>query len=91
MKLQVAMEDTFSDLACLLSKTDEVIVLCDRGLMDGSAFMDPQTWQALLDDMGLNTLMLRDNRYDGVIHLVTAADGAYDFYEQISNEARFDT
>jgi hypothetical protein len=41
--------------------------------------------------MGLNTMMLKDNRYEGVIHLVTAADGAEEFYELESNEARYDT
>lgn len=35
--------------------------------------------------------MLKDNRYEGVIHLVTAADGAEEFYEMESNEARYDT
>ena len=35
-------------------------------------------------------MTLRDNRYDGVIHLVTAADGAEDFYETGSNEARYE-
>jgi hypothetical protein len=44
--------------------------------MDGSAYMSPLNWQALLDEMTLNTIILRDRRYDAVIHLVTAADGA---------------
>lgn len=35
--------------------------------------------------------MLRDNRYDGIVHLVTAADGAEEFYETESNEARYDS
>ncbi len=34
--------------------------------------------------------MLRDLRYEGVIHLVTAADGAEDFYETETNEARYE-
>jgi len=36
----------------------------------------------LLDEMGYNAVQLRDNRYDAVIHLVTAADGAEDYYNQ---------
>jgi hypothetical protein len=31
--------------------------------------------------------MLRDNRYDAVLHLVTAADGAEKFYASLNNEA----
>ena len=53
-----------------------VVILIDRGLLDGSAYVDKENWQALLDDLGVNTIMLRDNRYDGVLHMVTAADGA---------------
>lgn len=34
--------------------------------------------------------MMRDNRYDGILHLVTAADGAEDFYENQTNEARYE-
>jgi chromosome condensin MukBEF complex kleisin-like MukF subunit len=34
---------------------------------------------------------LRDNRYEAVIHLVTAADGAEKFYDSLSNEARYET
>lgn len=74
-----------------MPKTQDVVILCDRGLMDGSAFIEQQQWQAVLDDLGLNTLMLKDNRYEGVLHLVTAADGAEDFYDMSTNEARYDT
>jgi hypothetical protein len=59
--------------------------------MDGSGFTEPHQWQAVIDDLGLNSTMMKDNRYEGVIHLVTAADGAEDFYEMDGNAARFDT
>jgi hypothetical protein len=36
-------------------------------------------------------MMLRDARYEGVIHLVTAADGAEEFYETDTNEARYES
>jgi len=29
-----------------------------------------------MDDMGTNPVRLRDDRYDAVLHMVTAADGA---------------
>lgn len=32
--------------------------------------------------------MLRDQRYDAVVHLVTAADGAENFYTLANNEVR---
>jgi hypothetical protein len=35
---------------------------------------------------------LRDNRYDAVIHMVTAADGAEDFYStMVAGEARYES
>jgi hypothetical protein len=34
-----------------------------------------------MDDLGVSTVQIRDNRYDAVIHLMTAACGAESFYE----------
>jgi hypothetical protein len=68
-----------------------VIILVDRGLLDGSAYVSQNNWQALLDDLGANTVMLRDSRYDAVLHLVTAADGAEQFYASLNNEARYES
>ena len=60
--------------------------------MDGSAYVTKAQWQALLDDMGVSTVQIRDNRYDAVIHMVTAADGAEQFYAtQMSGEARYES
>lgn len=39
----------------------------------------------------MNTVMLRDNRYESVLHFVTAADGAQKFYASLSNEARYES
>jgi hypothetical protein len=66
------------------------VILCDRGVMDGSAYVDEQAWQALLDEAGWNPIQLRDKRYEAVIHLVTAADGAEEFYGGETNEARYE-
>jgi len=93
MRLQVALEDSFTDIgkmACANGKT--CVVLCDRGLMDGSAYVSKDSWQGLLHDLNVNTVQIRDNRYDIVIHLATAADGAPDFYQtEIEGEARYET
>ena len=53
-----------------------VVILIDRGLLDGSAYVSRAEWQALMDDLNMNVVMMRDNRYDGILHMVTAADGA---------------
>ena len=57
-----------------------VVILIDRGLCDGSAYVSREDWQALMDDLCMSTVMLRDNRYDAVLHMVTAADGAEEFF-----------
>lgn len=41
--------------------------------------------------MGYNELMLRDNRYDAIMHMVTAADGAAQFYDNLTNSARYES
>jgi len=75
MRLQIALEDTYLDIAQMIDG-QPVVIIIDRGLLDGSAYVSQNNWQALLDDLGCNIVMLRDNRYDAVLHLVTAADGA---------------
>jgi len=74
-----------------ITSSKPVVILCDRGAMDGKAYLDENTWQALLDEVGLNTVTLRDKRYDVVIHMVTAAKGAETFYDLDSNPARFES
>ena len=66
-----------------------VVILIDRGLCDGAAFVTRDEWQALMDDMSINEAKMRENRYDAVLHLVTAADGAEQFYDNVSNPHRF--
>jgi len=88
MKMQMSLEDIFIEIA--LSNEEPTIILCDRGVMDGSAYTDENVWQALLDETGWSTIQLRDRRYEAVIHLVTAADGAGEFYTDSNNEARYE-
>jgi len=59
--------------------------------MDGSAYTSENIWQAILDETGWSTIQLRDRRYEAVIHLVTAADGAHEFYTSANNEARYES
>ena len=42
MKLQMALEDIFTQIG--LTSEVPVIVLCDRGVMDGSAYTDDDVW-----------------------------------------------
>lgn len=79
MNLQISLEETYSDIARMVDD-QHVVMLIDRGLCDGSAYVSKEDWQAVMDDLNMNTITMRENRYDGVLHLVTAADGAEKFY-----------
>jgi AAA domain len=87
MRTQMALEEMFTELA--RNENLPTVILCDRGLMDGSAYVSEEMWMAVLDEVGLSSMQLRDKRYDGVIHMVTAADGAETFYNK-GNEARYE-
>lgn len=82
------LEDHFCELADITG--EPTVILCDRGVMDGKAYMKPEGWQVLLDENGFNIVNLRDKRYDAVIHLVTAADGADEYYQLENNTARYE-
>ncbi|VDK43096.1 unnamed protein product [Anisakis simplex] len=47
-----------------LSSADYVLVICDRGAMDPSAYIDNQLWQKLLQEADLELFSLREDRYD---------------------------
>lgn len=74
----MTIETVFTNLAETSDRN--TLLIYDRGTMDASAFISPQEWAAILARKGLNPVDLRDNRYHQVIHMVTAADGAEEFY-----------
>ena len=63
-------------------------MLCDRGTMDCRSYMPEDEWEQLTREVGMSTLQLRDERYDCVLHLVTAANGAAGFYTTEGHAAR---
>ncbi|KAL1508542.1 hypothetical protein AB1Y20_004641 [Prymnesium parvum] len=86
LRLQIAIEEAFVDLAS--SSGRKAMILCDRGLMDGKAYMSDSQWELLLEELKLTPVMMRDHRYDAILHLVTAADGAESFYTLTNNAVR---
>lgn len=78
MKLQMNMEQIFIDVAQM--QQAKTILLMNRGVMDVQAFVNEDVWQAIIDETGWSTIQLRDKRYEAVVHLMTAAEGAKDFY-----------
>jgi CYTH domain-containing protein/predicted ATPase len=72
-------------------KGRKVVVLCDRGAMDGEAYIGAEAYGALLGRLEFTHRQLCDERYHAVIHLRTAALGAEEFYTLANNEARIET
>lgn len=69
----------------------KAVVLCDRGTMDGEAYLDKATFAAMLESLSLDPREVCDKRYDAVIHLRTAAVGAEAAYTLHNNSARKET
>ena len=86
LSFQLQTEDCFRKMAEKAGKP--AIIVYDRGVMDVAAYMNTDLWQALLDEMGLNEVDVRDKRYDAVLHLCTAAKGAEKFYTCENNSSR---
>ena len=78
IRFQMYIEDYFTRLA-QMSKSPSV-VLCDRGTADPAAYVSKEEFQAILDEEGWSWVTLRDRRYDRVIFLSSAANGAEEFY-----------
>lgn len=86
MLLQLSKENIYYEAAQKL-KNNKVLIVCDRGLLDNKAYMEPAEFNYLLNELKTNEIELRDN-YDAVFHLVTAAKGAEEFYTTENNTAR---
>jgi CYTH domain-containing protein len=89
LRVMTALEDAVTTIA--RNAGAPAVILCDRGTMDVSAYLPPEAWAALLDEQGWTVVGLRDKRYEAVIHLVTAADGAEAFYTTENNAVRSET
>merc|ERR1719309_1730187 len=86
----LCLEDTYFTMAEKMTTGQNALVICDRGTMDASAFISPQEWAKLLDKLNLEESHICENRYDQVIHMVSAADEAEDFYGCEGHTARFE-
>ena len=55
--------------------------------MDISTYLTPDFWNRIISEAGYTDTQLRE-RYDAVLHLVSAADGAEQFYTTANNAQR---
>lgn len=85
LEIQLAFEDDFTRMAQTIN--GPVVIICDRGALDISAYLPTEMWEKITGLCNVTTQQLRD-RYDAVLHLVSAADGAEQYYNTTSNEMR---
>jgi len=86
MDVQQAFEDGIYRV--LKARGKPGVMLCDRGLMDGSVYIKDEVFQRMLTQRETDIVSVRDSRYDAIFHLVTAADGAESHYTLENNAVR---
>lgn len=74
----IQIENTYFELGQSCKRN--CLIICDRGVMDASAYIDNDKWERLKSNNNWNEIELRDNRYNQIVHMVSAANGAEDFY-----------
>ena len=89
VKLQYEKEKLYMEAAEKMKNHNKVLVICDRGILDGKAYCSNYEFNQILQKLNLNEVSVRDS-YDAVFHLVTAAKGAEEFYTLANNKARFE-
>ena len=89
LRWQLDKERVFEQ-AALAMPSNKVLIVCDRGAMDNRAYMTQAEFSAIMNNIGTSEIELRDG-YDAVFHLVTAANGAEEFYTTANNSARTET
>lgn len=86
LSMQIDLRRNFLNLARIFPK-EKIVIIYDRGPMDIKAYVGESEFEAMALESHLNIYVLRDS-FDGVIHLVTAANGAESFYTCANNDAR---
>jgi CYTH domain-containing protein/predicted ATPase len=71
-------------------KTEKKVLLCDRGGLDAMAYTGRELYLEVLREGRLSLTFLRD-RYTAVVHLMSTARGAPEFYTLANNSARSET
>lgn len=86
IKLQKIKEQIFDDAAKTM-KSDKILIVCDRGILDNKAYMKDVEFKRILKEFGTNEIKERDS-YDAIFHLVSAAKGKEEVYTLANNVAR---
>lgn len=89
IKTQLHKEEIFESAANVL-ENDKVLILHDRATMDNKGYMEYDLFCKIIKNINMTEEQLLA-RYDGVIHMQTAAKASKDLYQLENNQARFET
>lgn len=84
---QLYKEAMYENFAMTLPEETKCLLVCDRGALDNKAYIDQEGFAQILKESSLKEIDLL-TRYQMILHLVTAAKGAEEFYTLANNEAR---
>ncbi|HEY4507388.1 MAG TPA: AAA family ATPase [Candidatus Paceibacterota bacterium] len=92
LDFELAKEMSFRRIAHRLAQKRQqpVVVLMDRAWHDGGAYTPEDLWREMMEEADAKKLAPLSG-YDGIVHLVTAADGAEAYYTLENNQARFES
>lgn len=80
MKMLKSLEDYFLSIARDEIDKDAVVISL-LGAAEIQSRVSAELWEAMLAETGWTLSTLREKRYDAVLHLATAADGAQEHFE----------
>ena len=63
----MALEDTYFSMGEKCNQN--VLIICDRGVMDASAFIEKEAWDKILNKLSLEDIEISDNRYNHIVHM----------------------
>lgn len=85
LQWQIAKENFFINIA--QSTQGDSLIICDRGALDGSAYVTEEMFNTLLNELNIKKQELY-NRYDAVFHMTSIALDAPEKYENKTNPMR---
>ena len=86
IQFQIDLENYFEKVSKVQKK--DVLIICDRGTLDSFAYTNKNVKKEVIKKKNWDFNFLCNNRYDLVVHLVTAAIGAEKYYTLANNKAR---
>lgn len=87
LRYQLSKEEVFERAIKEANYNDKCVIIYDRGIMDNKAYITNEEFANLVKSHNLDELSLME-RYDMIIHMVTAADGKEEYYTLANNVAR---